>query len=116
VADFADGTGLSVRPEVLDAEAGVFAAAALAVDSGTQRTRAALAAGADGLAGWRSGAALDDCAVAWAQCLSTLSAALDGDADNLRVTAGNYRAVDAALARQLAEQRRRQPGHWQPGR
>ena len=100
---FSDGAGLQVRPEVLDAEAGVFGAAAAVVDSGAARARTALAAGGSGLAGWRVGAALDACATAWGQCLRTLAAGLDRDADNLRATAGRYRAVDAGVARRLAD-------------
>ena len=109
VTGYADGTGVLVgpgvlvRPEALDAEAGVFGAAAVAVESAAGRARTALAAGAAGLPGWRIGAALDDCAAAWAQCLSTLAAALDGDADNLRATAENYRTVDAGVARRLSD-------------
>ena len=40
---------------------------------------------------------------AWARCLAGLSAALDGDADNLRATAENYRTVDAGVARRLSD-------------
>ncbi|MHA6762521.1 hypothetical protein [Streptacidiphilus sp. PAMC 29251] len=102
VVGFSDGSGVLVHPEALDAEAGVFNAAALAVESGAQRARAALAETGAALAGWSSGAALADCAAAWAQCLSGLSAALDRDADGLRATARNYREADAGAARQFA--------------
>ena len=101
MAGFSDGSGVLVQPEVLDAEAGVFNAAALAVESGAQRARAVLAGAGAALPGWSTGAALGDCAAAWAQCLSGLAAALDRDADNLRASARNYREADAGAARQL---------------
>jgi uncharacterized protein YukE len=103
MAGFSDGSGVQVRPEALDAEAGVFGAAAVAVESGAGRAGASFSAGAAGLGGGRIGAALHECAAAWAQCLAGLSAALDGDADNLRATAENYRTVDAGVARRLSD-------------
>jgi uncharacterized protein YukE len=99
---FADGSGVLVRPAALDTEAGVLQAAASAVGSGARRARQSLTAAAAGLRGWRTGAALDDCAAAWTQCLAVLAAALDREADDLRATARNYRVADAEAARRFS--------------
>jgi hypothetical protein len=99
---FADGSGVLVHPEALDAEAGVFHAAALALESGGRRVRPALVSAAAALHGWRTGPALDDCAAAWARCLAGLGAELDGHAGDLRATASNYREVDAGVTRSMS--------------
>lgn len=98
---FTDTGGLAVRPELLEAEAGALNAAALAVAPGSQRVRASAAGAGAALPGWRTGAALEECASAWAGCFADLSASLDAHADRLRATSRNYRDADASAAARL---------------
>ncbi|MFC1402371.1 MULTISPECIES: WXG100 family type VII secretion target [Streptacidiphilus] len=102
--DVIEGGGLAVRPEVLDAEASALNSAALQVESAVRRGLGEIAAAGGALAGWRAGAALEECAAAWAVRLAAVVAALDGHAGRLRVSARNYREADAAVRASMAIQ------------
>lgn len=96
-----EGGGLAVQPGLLETEAGVLNAAAIAVEAALGQARGPLAEGCAALPGWQSAAALADCLAAWEQRLGVLVRALDGHADSLRATARNYREVDTGAASRL---------------
>ncbi|MEY9841817.1 uncharacterized protein YukE [Streptacidiphilus sp. EB103A] len=91
------GNGLMVRPGVLEAEARALNSAALRVESAVRGRLGEVAAAGGALAGWRTGAALEEWAVAWAARLAALVVGLDGHGERLRATARNYREADAAV-------------------
>jgi hypothetical protein len=97
-----EGGGLVVRPEVLEAEARALNSAALRVESAVRGWFGEVVAAGGALAGWRAGAALEECAAAWAVRLAALVAGLDGHGERLRVTARNYRETDAAVRASLS--------------
>ncbi|TDU04600.1 excreted virulence factor EspC (type VII ESX diderm) [Streptomyces sp. 846.5] len=91
------GAGLVVRPGVLEEEARALNSAAFRVESAVRGRLGEVAAAGGALAGWRTGAALEEWAAAWAARLAALVAGLDGHGERLRATARNYREADAAV-------------------
>ena len=102
--ELVEGGGLAVRPEVLEAEASALNSAALRVESAVRGRLGEVAAAGGALAGWRTGAALEECATAWAARLAALAAGLDGHGERLRATARNYREVEARVRASLSMQ------------
>ncbi|GAA1985368.1 WXG100 family type VII secretion target [Kitasatospora viridis] len=87
-------TGFQVQPDQLADGAAEARSVAARLPAQADRLTAAVRNAAAGLPGWRTAAALADCAAAWHELLATLARELAQQAEKLDDTARHYRAGD----------------------